>query len=311
MPTITPLSDREYLAQLAAARRARGEDPNATYSMPSPASHQLCNQTSFDTDLHTPPEILDMVREVFGGTISLDPASSAAANERVRAETFWTESAYEVVGRMEHDGAPIRRYVDWGALNRSWNAETLWLNAPFGTPDSACKPGCTKVRCRKRGWHTAAPLPGMRHWISHLVGEHEAGRYKEAITITFASLSEGWFQPLAAYPVCQPHKRINYLLPDGTVYRGVTKGSVLTYVGPNVARFAEVFNRLGTVKVPYGYAPITPNPSLPPLGDGPRRPLLVEVNVPTDWEKRLDMQWVVEREVHADRWNWRWPEDGG
>ena len=53
----------------------------------------------------------------------------------------------------------------------------------------------------------------------------------------------------------------------------------------------------------------TPDPSLPPLSDGPRRKLLVEVDVPVDWEKRLDMQWVLEREIHADRWSWRWPQD--
>ena len=48
----------------------------------------------------------------------------------------------------------------------------------------------------------------------------------------------------------------------------------------------------------------TPNASLPPLGDGPRRDLVVTVSVPANWESRLDMQWVLEREIHADRWRW-------
>lgn len=51
----------------------------------------------------------------------------------------------------------------------------------------------------------------------------------------------------------------------------------------------------------------TPNASLPPLGDGPRREIAVTVSVPADWERRLDMQWVLEREIHADRWRWEWP----
>ena len=51
----------------------------------------------------------------------------------------------------------------------------------------------------------------------------------------------------------------------------------------------------------------TPNASLPPLGEGERREIVVKIKVPCDWEKRLDMQWVVEREIHADRWNWEWP----
>ena len=54
-------------------------------------------------------------------------------------------------------------------------------------------------------------------------------------------------------------------------------------------------------------AAITPNATLPPIGDGPRRKMLVEVEVPVDWEQRLDMQWVLEREIHADRWTWEWP----
>jgi hypothetical protein len=51
----------------------------------------------------------------------------------------------------------------------------------------------------------------------------------------------------------------------------------------------------------------TPNASLPPLGEGPRRKLLVTIEVPVNWESRLDMQWVVEREIAADRWAWNWP----
>lgn len=53
----------------------------------------------------------------------------------------------------------------------------------------------------------------------------------------------------------------------------------------------------------------TPNSSLPPLGDPPRRKMLIEIEVSADFEKRLDNQWMVEREIHADRWNWRWAED--
>jgi hypothetical protein len=52
----------------------------------------------------------------------------------------------------------------------------------------------------------------------------------------------------------------------------------------------------------------TPNASLPPLGDGPRRKILVTVEVPANWETRLDMQWVLEREIAADRWSWNFPD---
>lgn len=55
----------------------------------------------------------------------------------------------------------------------------------------------------------------------------------------------------------------------------------------------------------------SPNAALAPLAEGPRRKLLVEVEVPTNWEDRLDMQWVLEREIRADRWSWHWPASGG
>jgi hypothetical protein len=32
--------------------------------------------------------------------------------------------------------------------------------------------------------------------------------------------------------------------------------------------------------------------------------IYVQIDVPDDWEKRLDMQQTVEREIKADRWAW-------
>lgn len=52
----------------------------------------------------------------------------------------------------------------------------------------------------------------------------------------------------------------------------------------------------------------TPDTSLPPLGDPPRRKMLVEIEVSADFEKRLDNQWMVEREINADRWSWQWKD---
>lgn len=212
-------------------------------------SHQLINQTSGEVEIYTPPDILDLVRTVFGGTIDLDPASCEDANRHVGARAFYGESAYDVVGQAA-DGLPIRRYENWGGLSQTWEGK-VWMNPPFGQPDSACKVGCTKKRCVKRGWHTATALPGMVDWVDRLVFSYRDGGVTEALCITFAATSEGWFQPLLVYPQCFPRKRTNYRLPDGSVYQGVTKGSCITYLGANVDRFAEVFSDLGTVKIAY------------------------------------------------------------
>jgi hypothetical protein len=32
--------------------------------------------------------------------------------------------------------------------------------------------------------------------------------------------------------------------------------------------------------------------------------IYIQIDVPDDWEKRLDMQQTVEREIKADRWAW-------
>lgn len=54
----------------------------------------------------------------------------------------------------------------------------------------------------------------------------------------------------------------------------------------------------------------TPNAALPPLDPTtPRRKMVITIEVAADFEKRLDNQWMVEREIAADRWNWRWASD--
>jgi hypothetical protein len=60
---------------------------------------------------------------------------------------------------------------------------------------------------------------------------------------------------------------------------------------------------------PEKHGAVTPVTSLPRFSpDTPRRKIVVTIEVPEDWEQRLDMQWCIEREIHADRWSWNWPE---
>ena len=109
-------------------------------------------------------------------------------------------------------------------LSQPWEAQTLWMNHPFSKA-------------------------GNKLWIDKLVMSFGRGHVREACCITFASTSEKWFQPLMAFPQCFLSPRTNYLRPDGSVYRGVTKGSVVTYLGHSVGTFREAFAGMGTVKV--------------------------------------------------------------
>lgn len=193
-------------------------------------AHQLINQDSGIAELYTDPRITASARKVMG-RIDLDPASTPKANEMVKARRIFTK---------EDDG-----------LSKKWTGR-VWLNHPFSRGESACKPGCTKKTCAKRGYHIDEPIPGNKVWIAKLVGEFRAGHIKQALCITYASTSEAWFKPLLYFPQCFLTPRMNYYLPNGLPMEGVTKGSVVTYLGPNVDKFAEEFVQYGVIK-PAGY----------------------------------------------------------
>lgn len=76
--------------------------------MPNAAT--LINQTSGKVEYYTPAEIVEAARRVMG-SIDLDPASSPAANARVRATRIFTAA---------DDG-----------LSRPWGGK-VWMNHPFG-----------------------------------------------------------------------------------------------------------------------------------------------------------------------------------
>lgn len=109
-------------------------------------------------------------------------------------------------------------------LTQEWYGR-VWLNHPFGRESNP-------------------------KWISKLVEEYRSGRVKQACCITFAATSEAWFAPLFEFPMCFLRPRTNYYLPDGSLKKGVTKGSVVTYLGPHRGEFRAYFTRFGSVMYP-------------------------------------------------------------
>lgn len=110
-------------------------------------------------------------------------------------------------------------------LEKEWFGN-IWMNHPFSRD---MNPAC----------------------VNKLVYEYEMAHISQACCITYAATSEKWFQPLHKFPQCYLTPRTNYYLPNGTKKKGVTKGSVVTYLGDNIDKFAEVFHNLGEVKIPY------------------------------------------------------------
>jgi len=140
-------------------------------------------------------------------------------------------AAREVMGSIDLDPASSEtankqikatRFYSEDGLNKPWFGN-IWMNHPFSRVNNQL-------------------------WIKHLIEWYERGFGHQACCITFAATSEKWFRPLLNYPQCFIHGRTNYYLPDGTKKKGVTKGSVVTYLGDNTEKFKEVFSELGTVK---------------------------------------------------------------
>ncbi len=108
-------------------------------------------------------------------------------------------------------------------FEQTWDALTVWCNHPFG-----------------RDYNDRA--------VKKMVAEEQLGAFREMCCITYACTSEKWFQPLLQRPQCFLSPRTNYYLPDGTLKKGVTKGSVVTYFGNKPAAFLKEFSVFGVVK---------------------------------------------------------------
>jgi len=131
----------------------------------------------------------------------------------------------------EHVGATHFFTESDDGLRQCWGSMadplTVWMNMPFRRKTNA-------------------------QWINKFISEFECGNVSSALCITFASTSEKWFRPLLAHPQAYLSPRTNYLLPDGSTMRGVTKGSVVTLLTDSMkvlARFRTHFSPLGVVKV--------------------------------------------------------------
>lgn len=215
---------------------------------------RLINQTSGLVEYYTDPRIVEAAREVMGG-IDLDPASCKYANDNfVKARCYYSL-------RQEDDSACIG--VD--GLSHHWFGK-LFLNHPFSKGEKACVENCKKKRCdpvykdypekqRPTGWRgfcIKEDIPGNSDWINRLIDEYDDKSIDQACSVAYNVASETWFQPLIKHPICFLYPRTNYYLADGTKTRQNTKGSVVTYLGDNVAVFKYVFqekHKLGTVKI--------------------------------------------------------------
>lgn len=169
---------------------------------------QQINQDSGNTEYYTPANIIEASRATMG-EIDFDPFSCEVANRTVKAARFFTKE----------DGDR--------SFNEDWfsggSSLRVWMNHPFSRAMNA--------RC-----------------IERVIQQYSDGKIGQACCITFAATSEKWFRPLLNFPQCFLSPRTNYFDANGNKVRGVTKGSVVTYLGGRIKEFRSEFSRLGVVK---------------------------------------------------------------
>lgn len=132
-------------------------------------------------------------------------------------DPFSCAAANEVVGALAFFTK------ERSGLTQRW-FDNVWMNHPYGKT--------TNGPCINKG-----------------LSEFESGRVKQLCCITYASTTERWFRPLMQFPQCFLHKRTAFRTPEGVIVKGATKGCAITYLGPNVDRFAAEFAPFGTIKV--------------------------------------------------------------
>ena len=166
-----------------------------------------------DNEWYTPSRYVDAAREVMDGGIDLDPASCEAANQTVRATRYYSKADNGLMQPWTTvEGKPAR----------------VWLNPPYG---------------RTRG---GVSMSHQRAFVEKLRCEYCQGHVAQAVLLSLGNPNSLWFQPLFDFLLCFHRGHITFARPDGTT------GSfgfplAFAYLGPNEAKFIEVFAPFGRV----------------------------------------------------------------
>lgn len=219
------------------------------------------HHSSETADWGSPVEVVELTRELFGGNIDLDPASSLEFNRIIKADSLFDKQSN---GYLQVD---------------AW-AGKVFLNPPGGHCDVLGREVHRKTKTRESCTVTGSCglPPGHTHesmtssakaWWRKL---QYAWRFKNVAEAVFICFDLGLLQttqvdredgveylPLE-FPICYPMKRLAYLRPDGSTGESPPHPSCIVYL-PSVSQSAEacdalrnrfrvLFSKLGHVVVP-------------------------------------------------------------
>lgn len=150
------------------------------------AVHALTSSAS--NDAYTPPDVLEAARQALGGSIDLDPASCAVANEEVGAGRYFIEGA-------DPSRCAGGLFMPWD--NGAGGPATVWLNPPGGFV------------------HRETLLPAVRGmsqacaWWRKLRTEYRAGRVQSACFYVFRL---DVLQNIQALEGCEPPQAFPFVI---------------------------------------------------------------------------------------------------
>lgn len=157
----------------------------------------------------SPPLIVDPGRRALGGVIDCDPASCAAANQIIRATTFYS------------------RQVSGLEPQHPWRGAT-WMNPPYGKGEESAGPFVARLCEEYIAGNVTAAIAVLN-------------------VASFTTKWFRPLQDLAA-GFAFIHGRPNFIPPDPEIQQSSpNKGIVLVYLGSRFELFAHEFEALGKV----------------------------------------------------------------
>jgi hypothetical protein len=159
----------------------------------------------------TPVEFYKLLDDEFNFT--LDPA---ATEENAKCGRFFIAppSAIRRVGgrRLRVLVTSRRRNID--GLVKSWGKESVFINPPYGDPESPCKDPCPKKKCRDREYHLDFPLPGVGDWVRKAYTSSLDGA--TCVILLPARIDTRWFHEFAflANEIRVYQGRLRFVLGD-------------------------------------------------------------------------------------------------
>lgn len=175
--------------------------------------------TTKSNEWYTPSRYIEAAREVMG-SIDLDPASCAMANQTVKAKRYYS---------IEDNG-----------LEQPWYGN-VWLNPPYGKAIPYTSHG------RYMGGGSTKIKSLQTQFIEKALREYKAGKIHQLMLLVTANTTVKWFLPLWDYPICTPHSKIAFFVLGSKEKQRQVFGNVFVYLGPNEQRFIDIFSQFGTI----------------------------------------------------------------